>query len=121
YDHLGWLTGEQAADLYDLSKHIDSLKYEQRKPGDGYFITATKDGREVLKKDVPTNELENFIGKELAQKIIDGEGSKAIFEEVNDRSGHYWQVTTADDPEFNHAFAYDNEAEARAKEARINA
>lgn len=74
YDRVALVTGEQASDLYDLSKQIDALHYE--KTDDGNFeIEAFKSGNVVLHEDeIPLSRVEALVGKEVAKKIADGEG-----------------------------------------------
>lgn len=74
YDRVAFVNGEQSADRYDLSKSIDSMIVG--KEGDGtYSLVASRDGRELIKRDnVPAGELENLVGKEMAKKIVDGDG-----------------------------------------------
>ncbi len=75
-DRIAWVTGEQSAERYDLSKQIDEIKYF--KYGDGtYSIEAKKDGDYVFSKvPVKESELENIVGKELALKMINNEGTE---------------------------------------------
>jgi hypothetical protein len=75
YDRVTWTKGEQQAERYDLSKHIDSLKvlegnFEEVPGGAGYHVTARKDGREVIDKRVSAGGLSDLIGKEMADKAI---------------------------------------------------
>jgi hypothetical protein len=75
YDKIAWTTGEQQAERYDLSKQIDKL--EAWKKSDGkYDIRATKSGKELMSDTFPAEELPGVVGKELAQKIVNGEGAK---------------------------------------------
>lgn len=82
YDGITWTPGEQQADRYDLSKHIDSLYHEKNDDGT-YNIVAHKPGdvrdqgtQVIYKEDVEPHELEGMIGKELAGKVAAGEGEK---------------------------------------------
>ena len=69
--------GETQADRYSLEKQVSSIDYHKD--------TVTKDswwlyindnhGAEVLNKLVPTAELESIVGKDVAGKIIQGEGT----------------------------------------------
>ncbi len=74
YDKMTWTTGEQQSERYDLSKHIDTLSYSRN--ADGTFgLFAEKDGRALLDEGkIPVEKLEDYVGKEVAQKIVDGEG-----------------------------------------------
>lgn len=84
YDKVAFISGKQAADLYQLSNQIDRIDYNRN--GDGtYNLSAIKDGREVFaKQDVPEAELEDIVGKEVAQKMVGGEGRRTEeFDEVD--------------------------------------
>ena len=70
FDKLAWVTGEQTADRYDLSKKIDSVKYFRNKNGT-YNIFAEKDGKEVIATNqISESKVQDYTGKELAEKII---------------------------------------------------
>lgn len=84
YDKVAFISGKQAADLYKLSNQIDRIDHNRN--GDGtYNLSAIKDGREVFAKEgVPKAELEDIVGKEVAQKMVDGEGRRTEeFDEVD--------------------------------------
>ncbi len=74
YDKVGWTTGEQQADRYDLSKQVQSVHY--RKEDDGTFdVWATgKDGRNVEIGNHNAARLPDVVGKDLAAKIVAGAG-----------------------------------------------
>lgn len=75
YDGVAWTTGEMQAKRYDLSKQVDNIGY--RKTQAGWDITGDKDGTTVIgKMSVPDNQLEGTVGKELAEKIRAGGGSR---------------------------------------------
>ena len=77
YDKVAFISGKQAADLYQLSNQIDRIDYNLNDDGT-YNLSAIKDGREVFaREDVPELELEDIVGKEVAQKIVNGEGRSA--------------------------------------------
>lgn len=67
YDRVAWTTGEQQAERYDLSKNISEVHYS------GTNLKAyDHNGNTVLNQTgVQENELDNYIGKEAAQKLID--------------------------------------------------
>lgn len=76
---VAFINGEQAADLYDLSKHISRVNVVKDFDGKTYTIGAfDKSGREVLQRqDVDEDKLPDYVGKELAEKIVEmksGEG-----------------------------------------------
>lgn len=70
---IAWTTGEQQNDRYNLSKQVDEITYSKR--GDGtYQISASKDEIQVFSYRTTEDKLEDYVGKEIARKIIDGEG-----------------------------------------------
>jgi len=76
FDKIAWTPGEEQAKRYDLSKQIESIRWT-KKP-DGYRIDAFKDGRAIItKENLSDAALEEHVGKEIAQKIIKGEGAFA--------------------------------------------
>jgi hypothetical protein len=76
YDKVAFANGEQSADLYDLSKQVDSLLYQKNDDGT-YRLSAVTQGRgNLLGESITESELEDHVGKEIAQKIVDGEGRK---------------------------------------------
>lgn len=78
YDKIGWVTGEQTAERYDLSKSIQMIGYRKTTgPGipETYMLTArTSDGRFIDLGAKTESELADTVGKDIAQKIVSGEG-----------------------------------------------
>lgn len=69
YDRIAWTTGEQQAERYDLSKQVN--KIEVTKMGANSYNLMIDAGRTTIPlTSIKANELEEHIGKELAQKII---------------------------------------------------
>ena len=84
---IAWTTGEQQNKRYDLSKQVDAITYEKNDDGT-YNIHAGKDSRTVDHQDnVPEVQLESLLGKDIAQRIINGEGA------VDDRAPQYKSLT----------------------------
>jgi len=74
YDKVAFTTGKIQAERYDLSKQVDSIAYMPDGQGT-YKITAYKNGEVVVTQNNKTPEqLEDIVGKEIAQKISQGEG-----------------------------------------------
>jgi DNA repair protein RadC len=88
FDRVAWVTGEQSAERYDLSKQVDKIVTEKVAEVEGlYFvdINMIKDGRsgedinlEVENGIVRDGEfkgkpLEEIIGKDLAKEVIENE------------------------------------------------
>ena len=66
HDYLGWTTGEQQANRYDLSKHIDELYYNpETKELQGHKGTKTI----FDKEGVEPEHLDELVGKDVAAKL----------------------------------------------------
>lgn len=78
YDRVAWTTGEQQSDRYDLSTKVTSVMYEKTADGDYELTILDTGGNPIsLPKDTyKPGELDEVIGKELADKIRAGEGKK---------------------------------------------
>jgi GGDEF domain-containing protein len=75
FDRLTWTTGEQQAARYDLSKQVESVSYQAE--SEQYHITAVDpQGAEHVLGSFGKADLPDAVGKELAQKIIDGQGAE---------------------------------------------
>jgi len=74
-DKVAWISGTQTADRYDLSKQIKDISHAINDKGNYDLVVTTKEGRteEILNKT--TKGLEEYVGKDVAQKIINEEGS----------------------------------------------
>lgn len=72
-DWIGWTVGETQNDRFDLSKQVDSVSVtEWPAAGQGMVIlTATKDGSEVIKETIPESKIEDYVGKDVARKLMD--------------------------------------------------
>ena len=76
YDGVVFTPGAEQAKRYNLSNHVNSIDY-MKEGNDAYRLgIVNKSGEEVnLPKDTFTaKELEEYLGKEVAKKIIDDEG-----------------------------------------------
>lgn len=80
FDRIAWTTGEQQADRYDLSKQIDSIRYGTREEDGKYQLELYKDGKRIHTTDLmDASELPNQVGKDVADKIVRGEGKSVAF------------------------------------------
>lgn len=77
YERVGLTTGSRQAERYDLSKHIGELYYW--KDGEKYGISAydLNDSAVIDQQLFTPSQLKDAVGKELAEKIMKGEGQKA--------------------------------------------
>jgi len=76
YDRVGLTTGRQQAERYDLSKQVDYIDY--RRSPDGTFelgiADINGDAVNLPKARYAAEELPSLVGKEVADKIVKGEG-----------------------------------------------
>ncbi len=68
-DRVYLTTGARQADRYDLRKHIGYLSIKPRQ-NNMLLINATKDGDQVIWKEVPKDQLADYVGKDMAKKAI---------------------------------------------------
>lgn len=66
FDRIAWATGEQNADLFDLSKTISRVEYTS----DGRLLADDTRGRTAINQEVAEDKLADFIGKEAAEKLL---------------------------------------------------
>ena len=68
---LGWTTGEQQAERYDLSKRVSSIDWGRK--GEKFDVAAHPINGATIRKDGLTiSQVEEFIGKDAAEKIAAG-------------------------------------------------
>ena len=71
YDKLTWTTGEQQAERYDLSKRVDIVHLKPT-PDGKYALNAMKDNQRVLGATLTSlDKLQDYVGKETADKLKD--------------------------------------------------
>jgi len=79
YDRIGLTTGKQQAERYDLSKQVDYIDYKTSGYGDSAkyslgIVDKNQQGIDLPKEYYSAKELPEIVGKEIAEKIIKGEG-----------------------------------------------
>ncbi len=78
YDAIGWTTGDQQNERYSLAKYIETIGYIKRGEDSYRLVVWDKEGGQVYRSDdVSPTAMEEIVGKELTQKIVNGEGEKA--------------------------------------------
>ena len=89
YDKVAITPGAEQASRYDLSKHIKKLRYFDE-PGSesGVLHAYDLEGNNILNQSMTKSELENYIGKDAAQKLL------AQQVEKNERTGYPSQKRT---------------------------
>jgi hypothetical protein len=83
FDKVAWLTGEQQAERYNLSNHIDSISIEKSKEDSSKYDVTAWDGdypiSDITPNPVTENEIISIFGKELGNKLIEGYNNKNGF------------------------------------------
>ena len=82
---IAWTTGEQQNERYDLSKTVDEINWKLDDDQTYQIDLLYKDGKTDGRINIKPNELENYIGKELASKIINE--SKTELENSDEADG----------------------------------
>jgi hypothetical protein len=76
YERIGLTTGKQQASRFDLSKQVDELLHSKNADGT-YQVSAQVQGRgQMIGEAIPENKLSDYVGKEVAEKIIKGDGKR---------------------------------------------
>ncbi len=102
FDRIAWITGKQTQDRYDLSKYVSVVsarRHEPRIEGEDKFIVEAlgKDRVEqVFNKVVGANELDELVGKDLADKIRSQSDAYKEYEGVDLQVGGEWAVNLYD-------------------------
>jgi len=67
---IAWTNGAQQADRYDLSKHLSSVSLHPREDGQFALNAYDHEGHRVIQELVTEDKLDDYIGKDLANKLI---------------------------------------------------
>jgi len=78
YHGIVMTPGKEQADRYGLAKHISKLNYDEL----GDLRAFDHEGRMVLSKNIPVDELHEHIGKELANKIAENHNKRLEAKQV---------------------------------------
>ena len=69
YDGIALATGQQSADMYSLAKQVDNISWDT---SDNTLVAKDKNGKTQFQESgVIEEQLEKYVGKEVAQKLID--------------------------------------------------
>ena len=85
---MAFIDGEKTADRYDLSKRVDKVAISDDETGN---LTITADDS-LIASDVEPNQLERYVGKEVAQRAL-----QSIEDTSPDMSGNRTTVLTDSD------------------------
>lgn len=72
YDQLAWITGEETAKRYDLSKQIAKVRVSKDLESSPYQTLMALDhkGKVVIERSVTDEEIPNYVGKQAAEKLL---------------------------------------------------
>jgi len=76
YDRVAWTTSAPQAERYDLSKKVDQLLYDKNADGTYALSVISQHRGQMLGESIPADKLDDYVGKEVAQKIVNGDGKK---------------------------------------------
>jgi len=77
YDSIAITPGAEQAKRFDLSKHINTISWNKQSNGLYGIEADTVEGRPIIKKGLTEQELEDTVGKEVANRIVNGVGQFA--------------------------------------------
>ena len=78
YDQIAWTSGETQAARYDLSKRIEAIHWTKQKDGEYRLSFDLHNGDQHDIDAVPASKVADHVGKDIAEKIIKGEGEKTL-------------------------------------------
>lgn len=70
FDKIAFVNGQQSADRYDLSKQVSRVEY---KPESKELTAFGTNGSSVLDERVEPENIEDYIGKEAAKRLLESE------------------------------------------------
>ena len=71
HDKLALTQGKEAADRYDLSKHVAKIDYIKHRDADtGYLLAHGHDRPNIISQPVAVKDLPDMIGKDVAEKLL---------------------------------------------------
>lgn len=68
FDRIAWVTGEQAADMFDLSKTVSRVTYMER--AERLTAEDLSGFRVIDRSDIKPEDLAEYVGKEVAEKLM---------------------------------------------------
>ena len=98
HDRISWTTGEQQADRYDLSKQIKSITAHRSDEPAGTFYSLEAIGTngrplEELGQMYRAEQLEEVLGKDLAEKIINQPDASKTYSGLDLKVGGGWTAS----------------------------
>ena len=76
-DRVYLTTGARQADRYDLSNSISSVEFHDAPGGkEGILLAFDKNGSQVMAEKIPVGDIDKYIGKDAAKKLVESEDKK---------------------------------------------
>jgi hypothetical protein len=75
-DRITWTSGDVQADRYNLAKYINEIEAEPNENGEFSIAVKYKEGNVENLTNVPSDQLADYVGKEMAEKIVADEGGR---------------------------------------------
>ena len=120
YDRLSWITGEETAKRYDLSKQIDSLQWARDKEHNTYEIVAYHGTTyTTIGNIIDPDKLSQYIGKDAADKIINNKENDGELSGLDLKVGGEWAVNLYDKQLVNEMNKYVKKWGGKVGEANI--
>jgi len=81
FDAISWDTGEVQAERYDLSQQVEAVGVDRNPDGTYDIIAQTPDHKmHDIKKGVQEKDIADYIGKDLAEKVVKNKKTNQIYE-----------------------------------------
>ena len=89
FDRIAWTTGAQQADRYDLSKQVDAVSVTKLDGGTFTLGVRQKGAKlvEALADKVPQDKLSEYVGKDLAKKIVEQKRRDELYSGIDLKVG----------------------------------
>jgi orotate phosphoribosyltransferase-like protein len=71
YDKVAFVNGQQSADRYSLRKQVEVITATKKADGKYTLLVETKNGQDNSFPNLDPQGMEDTVGKEMAQKIVD--------------------------------------------------
>lgn len=77
-DNISWTTGSQQSERYNFTKHLNRISYDLNTQR---LLAYNKDDNQIVNRAVPPEKLEEYIGKDLAKKLLESPKTGIFSEE----------------------------------------
>jgi hypothetical protein len=96
YDSIALTPGAEQAKRFSLSQHVEKIDYFKNPNGTYNFVAYSKQNHPLVHKtDVGFDELGNYVGTEVAQKIADAAGAPRPANLGIGKIGNNWEIVDA--------------------------